>query len=63
MVRMWVANTDPDWFDYLASQPEIDEVNFWQPSGSTQFGAIRPTVPAAPAMSNPARSTYPPGEA
>ncbi len=42
MVKMWVANTDPDWFDYLASQPDIDEVNFWQPSGSTQFGAIQP---------------------
>lgn len=42
MVKMWVANTDPDWFDFLASQPNIDEVNFWQPSGSTQFGAIQP---------------------
>ena len=28
MVRLWVANTDQDWFDFLASQPEIDEVNF-----------------------------------
>jgi hypothetical protein len=42
VVRLWVANTDPDWFDFLASQPGIDEVNFWQPSGSTTFGAIRP---------------------
>lgn len=42
MVKMWVANTDPDWFDYLASQPNIDEVNFWQPSGNNQFAAIRP---------------------
>ncbi len=42
MVRMWVANTDPDWFDFLASQPVLDEVNFWQPSGGTQFGAIQP---------------------
>ena len=42
MVKMWVANTDPDWFDFLASLPNIDEVNFWQPSGSTQFGAIQP---------------------
>ena len=42
MVRLWVANTDPDWFDFLASQPNIDEVNFWQPTGSFDFGAIQP---------------------
>lgn len=40
MVRLWAANTDLDWFDYLASQPDIDEVNFWQPSGHATFGAI-----------------------
>jgi putative restriction endonuclease len=40
MVRLWVANTDLDWFDYLAAQPDIDEVNFWQPSGELNFGAI-----------------------
>jgi putative restriction endonuclease len=42
MVRLWVANTDPDWFDFLASQPAIDEVNFWQPSGASNFAAIQP---------------------
>jgi putative restriction endonuclease len=41
LVRLWVANTDPEWFDFLASQPGIDEVNFWQPTGSFTFGAIR----------------------
>ncbi len=40
MVRLWAANTDLEWFDYLAAQPEIDEVNFWQPSGHANFGAI-----------------------
>jgi hypothetical protein len=40
MVRLWAANTDLDWFDYLANQPEIDEVNFWQPSGHGSFSAI-----------------------
>jgi len=40
MVRLWAANTDLDWFDYLAAQPSIDEVNFWQPSGHANFGAI-----------------------
>lgn len=42
MVKLWVANTDLDWFDYLAAQPNIDEVNFWQPSGGTSFAAIQP---------------------
>ena len=42
MVRLWVANTDPDWFDFLSSQTGIDEVNFWQPSGGTAFSRIQP---------------------
>jgi putative restriction endonuclease len=42
MVRLWVANTDSDWFDFLASQAGIDEVNFWQPSGTSNFAAIQP---------------------
>jgi len=41
MVKLWVANTDPDWFDYLADQPNIEEVNFWQPSGNNEFAAIQ----------------------
>jgi putative restriction endonuclease len=40
MVRLWAANTDLEWFDYLSVQPAIDEVNFWQPSGHAHFGAI-----------------------
>jgi HNH endonuclease len=40
MVRLWAANTDLDWFDYLAAQFDVDEVNFWQPSGHANFGAI-----------------------
>jgi HNH endonuclease len=42
VVRLWVANTDHDWFDFLAAQPSVDEVNFWQPSGELNFGAIQP---------------------
>lgn len=42
MVRLWAANTDLDWFDFLTSQPGVDEVNFWQPSGNATFGAIQP---------------------
>jgi putative restriction endonuclease len=31
-----------DWFDFLARQSGIDEVNFWQPTGSHDFAAIQP---------------------
>ncbi len=33
-IRMnaYVAVTDRDWFDFLAAEPGIDEVNFWQPN-------------------------------
>jgi putative restriction endonuclease len=41
-VRGWVANTDFDWYSFLASKPGLDEVNFWQPSGSRNFHAITP---------------------
>jgi putative restriction endonuclease len=42
VVKLWVANTDHDWFDFLAGQPGIDEVNFWQPRGNIEFGAVQP---------------------
>ncbi len=32
-MRAFVAVTDNDWFEFLASQSAIDEVNFWTPSG------------------------------
>lgn len=43
-VRFFVAITDLDWFTNLRElQP--DEVNFWQPSGNTQFKALQPGEP------------------
>lgn len=42
MVRLFVAVTDKTWFDMLAASAPHDEVNFWQPSGNTQFKALRP---------------------
>ena len=37
----YVGVTDFDWFTLLASQPGIDEVNFWKPGGQQGFGALR----------------------
>jgi putative restriction endonuclease len=41
MVSLFIANTDNNWFDFLSSEPELAEVNFWQPSAQS-FHAIRP---------------------
>jgi len=42
MVDIFVAVTDWDWYDFLRTQPDIGEVNFWQPGGRTSFGALEP---------------------
>ena len=31
-MRYWVANTDRDWFQFLAARAPRDEVNFWAPN-------------------------------
>jgi putative restriction endonuclease len=41
MVRLYIAVTDRFWFDALSASPP-DEVNFWRPSGGSQFRALRP---------------------
>jgi putative restriction endonuclease len=42
-VRGYIANTDHDWFDFLAGRDE-DEVNFWTPSARA-FRALKPGEP------------------
>jgi HNH endonuclease len=42
MVNLYVGITDLDWFRYLSTQPDVDEVNFWQPGGRTRFQALKP---------------------
>lgn len=41
MLRIFVGVTHKPWFDCLAGLGP-DEVNFWQPSGSGEFRALRP---------------------
>jgi putative restriction endonuclease len=41
-MRFWVGVTDFDWYRFLAARPDIDEVNFWQPSGAVEFKALQP---------------------
>jgi putative restriction endonuclease len=42
LLRLYVANTDPEWFDFLSKQSPLDEVNHWQPGGRRQFNALAP---------------------
>ncbi len=41
-MKAYVGVTDGDWYELLASIPDLDEVNFWQPSGSNEFRALDP---------------------
>ena len=41
-MRLRIAVTDNAWFRYLQSQPDVDEVNFWQPGGERAFRALEP---------------------
>jgi HNH endonuclease len=41
MVELFVANTDNGWFDFLSSETNITEVNFWWP-GEAVFRAVQP---------------------
>jgi putative restriction endonuclease len=41
-MRIFVGVTDGEWYRFLRDQPQLDEVNFWQPSGSVSFRALDP---------------------
>ena len=45
VVRAYVAVTDDDWSRFLAARPEMNEVNFWQPSGGHEFRVLAPGEP------------------
>ncbi len=45
MQKLRIAVTDENWYRFLASQPDVDEVNFWQPGGSIKFQALQPGEP------------------
>ena len=43
-MRPWIANTDFEWYRFLSSRPDLDEVNFWRPS-DTAFKILSPGEP------------------
>lgn len=44
-MRLFVAVTDNDWYQYLKDQEVRDEANFWKPSGAQNFRALSPGEP------------------
>lgn len=36
----FVATTDQDWYKYSLTRPDLDEVNFWAPSGKAALGTV-----------------------
>jgi hypothetical protein len=41
----FIATIDQDWFDFLSARPDLDEVNFWAPSGKASLKSIPPWSP------------------
>ena len=41
-MQAFIGVTDRDWFELLRNLPHLEEINFWQPSGNTQFRALNP---------------------
>jgi putative restriction endonuclease len=42
LVRLFIANTDLAWFNFLSQRQPLDEVNHWQPGGRLRFNALAP---------------------
>lgn len=42
-MKIFIGNTDPDWFQSLVQHEETAEVNFWRPSG--RYGTFRAIAP------------------
>jgi len=43
-MKFWLGVTDNDWFSFL-SRADVDEVNFWQPSGTPPFVGLEAGAP------------------
>ena len=41
-MQAYIGVTDQSWFEFLRRQPHLDEVNFWRPSSTNQFKALKP---------------------
>jgi putative restriction endonuclease len=42
VINLYIGITDYDWFLFLSRSVGVEEVNFWQPGGRTNFKALQP---------------------
>jgi putative restriction endonuclease len=53
-MKLYVGITDRDWYQFLSACLGLDEVNFWQPSGSRAFRVLQPGEPFLFKLHSPA---------
>ena len=41
-MKIYIGVTDNEWYRFLSQLPNVDEVNFWQPGGSSRFRTLKP---------------------
>jgi putative restriction endonuclease len=44
-MKAYVGVTDGDWYQFLATRPALNEVNFWRPAGGPGFRVLTPGEP------------------
>ena len=44
-MHAYVGVTDGRWYRFLATRPELTEINFWRPGGRHAFRALQPGEP------------------
>ncbi len=52
-MKMYSAVTDNEWFEFLANQGSVDEVNFWHPSGKSPFPNLSEGAPVLFKLKSP----------
>ncbi len=52
-MRFWIGITDNEWFEFLRAR-QLQEVNFWQPSGRIPTRALAPGIPFLFKLHSPA---------
>ena len=44
-MNAYIANTDYDWYKYFSSKKDLDEANFWRPTGNAPLATLSPGEP------------------
>ena len=39
-MNAYIANTDYNWYKYLSTKKDLDEANFWRPTGNAPLATL-----------------------